>query len=277
VQFVLTTDVQEFAERTRVLLTSRLEYNAPAAVLEGIFEGRFDDAIFSYGLDEHDQVEFAALRTPPWPMLATELEPDLAPQFIEHWLAVDSEPPGVNALAGTAQAIAAAWAARSGGRASVRLRQAMHVLDEVQNPARPAPGALRQADGEERDLLVKWMRAFAEEAGVQGGFQAEQIADSQLERGRLFLWDDGGPVSMAGTGPRISGIARIAPVYTPPQHRNRGYATNLVAALSRQALAEGAARCTLFTDLANPTSNKIYAEIGYRRIADWEEHAFARR
>jgi predicted GNAT family acetyltransferase len=32
----------------------------------------------------------------------------------------------------------------------------------------------------------------------------------------------------------------------------------------------------LFTDLANPTSNKIYAEIGYRRVADWEEHAFVR-
>jgi len=30
----------------------------------------------------------------------------------------------------------------------------------------------------------------------------------------------------------------------------------------------------LFTDLANATSNKIYAEVGYRRIGDWEEHAF---
>jgi predicted GNAT family acetyltransferase len=30
----------------------------------------------------------------------------------------------------------------------------------------------------------------------------------------------------------------------------------------------------LFTDLANRTSNKIYAEVGYRRFADWEEHAF---
>ena len=30
----------------------------------------------------------------------------------------------------------------------------------------------------------------------------------------------------------------------------------------------------LFTDLANPTSNKIYAEVGYRRFADWDEHRF---
>jgi hypothetical protein len=30
----------------------------------------------------------------------------------------------------------------------------------------------------------------------------------------------------------------------------------------------------LFTDLANPTSNKIYAEVGYRRIADWGQREF---
>jgi hypothetical protein len=27
----------------------------------------------------------------------------------------------------------------------------------------------------------------------------------------------------------------------------------------------------LFTDVANPTSNKIYAAVGYRRTGDWEE------
>jgi len=41
-------------------------------------------------------------------------------------------------------------------------------------------------------------------------------------------------------------------------------------------LDDGARTCILFTDLANPTSNKIYAEIGYRRCADWQEHEFAR-
>ena len=33
-------------------------------------------------------------------------------------------------------------------------------------------------------------------------------------------------------------------------------------------------RCALFTDLANPTSNRIYASIGYRPVGEWEEHAF---
>lgn len=48
-----------------------------------------------------------------------------------------------------------------------------------------------------------------------------------------------------------------------------------MAQLSRRLLDAGAARCMLFTDLANPTSNRIYAEVGYRRFDDWEEHSFA--
>jgi predicted GNAT family acetyltransferase len=65
-------------------------------------------------------------------------------------------------------------------------------------------------------------------------------------------------------------------VYTPPQLRERGYAGSLVAAASRRALASGARRCMLFTDLANATSNRLYASLGYRRIGDWEDRIFNR-
>ena len=74
----------------------------------------------------------------------------------------------------------------------------------------------------------------------------------------------------------MSGTVRVGPVYTPTAERRRGYAGSAVAAASRRALGAGAARCMLFTDLANPTSNKIYAEVGYRPVADWEEIALER-
>jgi predicted GNAT family acetyltransferase len=38
---------------------------------------------------------------------------------------------------------------------------------------------------------------------------------------------------------------------------------------------EGWAFCTLFTDLGNPTSNKIYQQIGYRPVCDFTEIRFA--
>jgi predicted GNAT family acetyltransferase len=99
------------------------------------------------------------------------------------------------------------------------------------------------------------------------------MVDARLRHEGLLVWDDGRPVSMIGIAPEVSGVVRIGPVYTPPEQRRRGYAGSAVAAASRRALAAGASRCMLFTDLANPTSNKIYAEVGYVRTGDWEEIA----
>jgi predicted GNAT family acetyltransferase len=79
-------------------------------------------------------------------------------------------------------------------------------------------------------------------------------------------------MAMLGVHPTVARVARIGPVFTPPEHRRRGFAGTAVAAASRRALRNGADGCMLFTDLANPTSNKIYAEVGYRRVAEWEEH-----
>jgi predicted GNAT family acetyltransferase len=39
-------------------------------------------------------------------------------------------------------------------------------------------------------------------------------------------------------------------------------------------LAGGRRFCFLYTDLANPTSNKIYADIGYERVCDAIDYAF---
>jgi hypothetical protein len=66
----------------------------------------------------------------------------------------------------------------------------------------------------------------------------------------------------------------VGGVYTPPELRNRGYATSCVAELSRNILQSGKEFCTLYTDLANPTSNSIYMKIGYKPVCDSVEYAF---
>jgi predicted GNAT family acetyltransferase len=57
-------------------------------------------------------------------------------------------------------------------------------------------------------------------------------------------------------------------VYTPPYFRNRGYAGACVARLSRQILDGGKKYCVLYTDLANPASNSLYMNIGYKPVCD---------
>ena len=92
--------------------------------------------------------------------------------------------------------------------------------------------------------------------------------------GEMFLWEDAEPRAMAASArPTRRGIA-VNSVYTPVEWRGRGYATSCVARLSELLLSEGREFCVLYTDLANATSNAIYARIGYRPVVDSVVMAF---
>lgn len=271
-RFLLARDPAEFQARTEQLLSERIECNLLATVLMNVVDGT-RSAVLVYGLDEGEQARYAALRTPPWPMLTSPLEGD-ADELIELWLHADPDVPGVSGPPQTTQAIASAWERHTGRVARRTMGEAMHVLEEVRDPPRPAPGRLRLPEPGERATLIEWMRAFATELGLADAAHAEAIVDGRLRRDGLLVWDDRGMVSFLGVSPALAGVVRIGPVYTPRGYRRRGYAGSAVAAASRRALAQGATACMLFTDLANPTSNKIYAEVGYRRTGDWEELSF---
>jgi predicted GNAT family acetyltransferase len=104
-----------------------------------------------------------------------------------------------------------------------------------------------------------------------------EIVDRRLEssRGGFALWDDAdATVSLSGFGGETPTGVRIGPVYTPPALRRRGYASALVAELSRRLLDSGRAYCFLYTDLANPTSNRIYQDVGYERVCDSAAYVF---
>lgn len=215
-----------------------------------------------------------ALRTPPRPLLASAMDEAGAAALIEAWLPQDEELAGVVAPQPTASRIAAAWERQSGGRARVAIEMGAHRLERVLAPARPAPGGLRAGGEGDRPLLVRWFADFAREADVDGG-DAERQVDGGLAAGELHLWEDGEAVCMVRVHAEVAGVVRLGPVYTPPSSRGHGYATSAVAAASEAALARGAHACMLFTDLANPTSNGIYATVGYERFADWCEYRFA--
>jgi uncharacterized protein len=98
--------------------------------------------------------------------------------------------------------------------------------------------------------------------------------DRRLAERGLVVWEDGDPVSFAGFGGATPNGIRIGPVYTPPAHRGRGYASACVATLSVNLLRGGYRFCFLFTDLRNPTSNRLYERLGYEPVCDLQEITF---
>jgi GNAT superfamily N-acetyltransferase len=167
--------------------------------------------------------------------------------------------------------------ARSTGRAArIWEHMRLHEVGEV-TPARPTTGALRLAREADLELCRAWFAAFHADADEQAGREPGASPDESLgeddlrdriTRGRIWLWEDAGEVvHMTGANLPAFGVARVGPVYTPREHRGRGYASAAVEQVSRQILAGGARAC-LFTDQANPTSNKIYESLGYRPVVD---------
>ena len=215
----------------------------------------------------------AALRTPPHNLVVGRGSDDALDALAR---AIEGPLPGVVGAVPEVDSFVAAW----GARAEPRVRQAIYALHAVVPPSRPAAGSPHAATPADRPLLLEWWRAFAVEALDEPAPDEDRIArsvDHKLAEpaGGIALWkDEGRPVSTVGFGsPTPTGI-RIGPVYTPRELRGRGYASALTADVSAQQLAAGRRFCFLYTDLANPTSNKIYVDIGYERVCDSVEYAF---
>jgi uncharacterized protein len=218
----------------------------------------------------------AALRTPPFNLVVARPGSDGVLSALAD--AIDEELPGVGGALPESETFAEVWAAKTGCATRRVMGLGVYALERVR-PVSGVPGALRRAGEDDRPLLIEWMRAFGDEALPEGEVrgEAESAVDHRLhsEGAGLVLWEDDGPVSVAGYGGRTPNGVRIGPVYTPPELRGRGYASALVAGLSTSLLAEGRRFCFLFTDLANPTSNRIYERIGYERVCESAQFAFS--
>jgi predicted GNAT family acetyltransferase len=156
------------------------------------------------------------------------------------------------------------------------MRQRIYRLTQVR-PVVGVPGRARAATEDDRALLVSWVRAFAEESFREAPLRsAEETVEARLRDriGGFVVWEDEEPVSVAGWGGLTPNGVRIGPVYTPPERRRHGYASALTAAVSAQQLELGRRFCFLYTDVENPTSNRIYTDIGYLPVCDSIDYAF---
>ena len=184
---------------------------------------------------------------------------------------------GVNGLRPAADVCAARVAERTGTAVRVAMHTRLFELGGLVAPA-PVPGRLRPTRPDEVDLAHDWLVRFFgdadEQAGrARGSGHAETASVADIERkvreGTLWFWVDGEDLSvcMVGANPPAFGVTRIAPVFTPAEQRGHGYASAATHDVSR-LLRDSGARVTLFTDQANPTSNRIYQALGYAPVVD---------
>jgi len=275
------SDPAAFLDRIRKRTGSEgVRYNLILGVshrlIDDLHEYGQDDPWF-VTLEDEGGVSGLALRTPPFEMLVAAFAGD--PAEISGLLASEASGiydalPGVVGEPDIADRFARAWCADHGIKIKHTMRQRVYSLTRV-NPIPLSPGKLRPAGPGDKTLVEKWVAGFQED--TFGHVDEARIADRaerMVERGDVYLWVDGKPVSIAARTRPTGDVITIGMVYTPPHLRGRGYASSCVTTLCGLLLESGFKHCALYTDLANPISNKIYKQIGFAEVCDSVCHTF---
>lgn len=282
------TDINAYAARALPFLLAReAEHCLPIGLITLLQRGEATYPLPPYLAlveDEQGEVVAAPMATPPHNLILSHLAPgaEASADIVLRLIAEDAlnaypDPPGVFGPDALAEPFSRLWTGLTGQSARIDMRERIYRLERVQ-PPQPVSGAARRIAEADRPLLREWLQAFVREAmNTDNHLEVNEEIDSRLgspSRG-MYLWQDGAQVvSLAGYGGPTPHGARIGPVYTPPEARGRGYASALVADLSQRLLDEGRQFVFLFTNLANPTANHIYQEIGYQPVSDVTVYTF---
>jgi uncharacterized protein len=270
-------NIQKFWQTAQAyLLQHEAENNVLLGVLHTLLHNpdRYLDPPYLAIAKTNDDILAVAIRTPPHKLLLSKATAPTAWQLIAQDLSKSQEQlPGFMGLVADAEIFLQTWQMFTGKQYQVTVAMRIHQLTAVRLTS-TVNGYLRLATADDRSLLRQWIPAFSTEVGLLVQDDTERVIDQGLKFQNIYIWEnaDGLPVSLA-SGRAAGSVARIGLVYTPPENRNQGYASACVSAVSQRLLAQGYHRCFLLTDLANSTSNHIYAEIGYRGVCDWHEYS----
>ena len=165
------------------------------------------------------------------------------------------------------EAFAKRWKIKTGSKWHIKMHQRIYQLSKV-NEVRLVKGELRKANHKDKQILIDWMvKSSLELGGNMNKNEVEKEVSNYLKDELIYVWEDDEIVSMVRkTRPTENSIV-VTSVFTPKKFRKKGYATSCVFTFTK-LLLEDYKYCTLYTDLANLISNKIYKKIGYSAIAD---------
>ena len=272
-------NVREFAaQMVPILKEDEAANNLPLGILQALAAGdtRYGTQPFMAYAGDGGSPALMCLMTPPRNLIlssAGPLPPAMLAFSLDRLKAAKPDIPGVIGRLPLVEEFAEGWCHRTGRKAKQTMAQRIYALRTI-NPQPKPEGEARWAMPRDVTMLTRWFIAFAWEAlGEVVEDDAEERVRDWVAEQSVLVWDLNGPVSMArASRPTGAGIA-VNMVYTPKEHRRHGYASACVEELSRRLLNRYEF-ITLFTDLANPTSNSIYQKIGYEPVCDWAVYEF---
>lgn len=242
-------------------------------VLKGIKAGAYENPYMAT-IEENGKLLAIFQMTPPHPLniifvdenqISTCIDLCIS-ELTKHAVPVES----IISVKEWAVLFAQKWQEKTDGNFSLMMDQGLYRLDQVEESLEMSPGKWRYAAISDAQLIEKWYSQFEQDTGlsVTAPEEIKKRVKNMLDGKEVFFWEDQGEVvsMMKKSRPTTNGIT-VSLVFTPAEKRKKGYGRTLVATVSRELLKEFEF-CVLYTDMLNPTSNKIYQEIGYKKLVD---------
>jgi hypothetical protein len=227
-------------------------------------------------VDRDESPCLAALMTPPHRLLVSTGDAAAIPSLVECVVGAGISVSGAQLLVEMAQAFVVEWQRVTHAEVTSGVEMTLYATREVNVPD-GACGRLRVAAGADAEWVAEAYVDFTNEVRLSEVERstARDTAADMLGRGMVYLWEAGGaPVSMVCFRHVTDDGARIAPVYTLEEERGKGYATACVGQLTRQLLRGGVNWCSLFADVDNPASNRIYQRLGFEEACRYRVFDF---
>lgn len=202
-----------------------------------------------------------------WLWLSKKLKEKERAKRIEDLCAVlrHNRLPGIISDPDTAKQFSKAYTSQYGMNYEVEMCMEAYCCPHVELVSGVA-GKSRLASANDIPVVAEFLSGFSEDAYGNTVTAESQLlgAERLIAAENLHLWvESDKAVSMANIAHRSPRHARINAVYTPSEHRKKGYASALVGELTRMVLNEELMPM-LYADLSNPHSNGVYRGLGYR-------------
>ena len=221
------------------------------------------DAYFWLAACEKDQVRGIAVRTVPYGYVFSPMSEESIQAVISF---ISTEDPSAREFSGPKAVID--FVEQISKLPVVEIEGELIYENRNFKPA-PSMGSIRVATDSDYELIFNWMNAFMAETELRP-YDLDGMVRNALAKGRFHLLClNNSPVSLGGHADLQSfdgfSVGRVGPIYTPMEFRRNGYASSLTSELTARIISQGALPM-LYTQANNPTSNKIYQELGYTLV-----------
>jgi ribosomal protein S18 acetylase RimI-like enzyme len=163
--------------------------------------------------------------------------------------------------------------------------QTNYSAKSVTNPPNRNNLIIEKMPARDYEKCLNWMVHFQQESGFYSNIPSDLIRKLNKNRLDLLVKNDciyvlrdtetGNIVSMSAVNAETPNGGRVGWVYTPPEHRGKGYSQICVSRMCDRVFKEKKKqKMFLFADKANNAANHLYKKIGFKEVCDVDNLSF---